>query len=135
MVTRLQHRGVLGVLADGRIRDVQSCREISRNTNFTIWSKGLSAAGPSMEAKPWAVNVSIHVAGVWAHPGDVICIDEEDEVAVVIPQQQLRPLFELLPVLKAASNGVLELVRSGKSLPEAVKQNPDFYSNYGSASK
>ena len=130
MVTRLQYRGVLGVMADGRIRDVKSCREICRATDFVVWSKGISAAGPSLEAKPWAVDIPVRVGGVWVRPMDILCIDEEDEVAVVIPHDRLQATFDLLQTLKPASDGVQDLVREGATLPEAVRQHPNFYSNY-----
>lgn len=130
MVTRLQYRGVLGVVADGRMRDVKSCREICRDTGFFVWSKGVSAVGPSLEAKPWAVDIPILVGGVWVRPMDILCIDEGDEVALVIPREHLQATFDLLKTLKPASDGVLDLVRAGSSLPEAVLKHPNFYSNY-----
>jgi regulator of RNase E activity RraA len=130
MVTRLQYRGVLGVVADGRIRDVKSCRKICNNTGFLVWSKGISAVGPSLEAKPWAVDIPIHVGRVCVGPMDILCIDEEDEVAVVIPHELLQATFDLLQTLKPASDGVLDLVRAGSALPDAVLKHPNFYSNY-----
>ncbi|KAH8690553.1 ribonuclease E inhibitor RraA/Dimethylmenaquinone methyltransferase [Talaromyces proteolyticus] len=130
MITRLHHRGVLGVVADGRIRDVKSCTKIRRNTTFQVWSKGVSAAGPSLEAKPWAIDVPLKIGETWIKPGDFICADEEDQVIVVIPREHLRAVYELLPTLKRASDRVLEDVERGLSLPEAFERNPDFYSNY-----
>ena len=67
---------------------------------------------------------------MWVKPGDIRCADEEDGAIVVIPQQRLRAVVDLLPILKSASDGVLEDVRNGLSLPEAVQRHPDFYSNY-----
>lgn len=130
MVTRLQHRGVLGVVADGRVRDVKSCTKICRDSAFQIWSSGVSAAGPSLEAKPWAVDIPIQVAGTWVRPGDILCMDEEDGVVVVIPQERLLDVFNLLPILKEASDGVMKDVQNGLSLVEAVQRHPNFYSNY-----
>lgn len=131
MVTRLQKRGVLGVVADGRVRDVRSCVDVCNSApNFQVWAKGVSAAGPSLEAKPWAVQVPLQIGDIWVTPGDILCADEEDQVIVVIPQERLHAVFELLPVLKEASDRVIEDVRQGLSIPEAVAKSPNFYSNY-----
>lgn len=130
MVTRLRKRGVLGAVADGRIRDVKSCKQICRDGNFQLWSRGVSAAGPSLEAKPWAVDIPLEVGGTWIRPGDILCADPEDGVMVVIPRERLRDVMELLPVLKEASDRVIEDVRNGLGLPDAVKRSPNFYSNY-----
>lgn len=130
MVTRLHRRGVLGAVADGRTRDVKACTEICKDGTFQVWSKGVSAAGPSLEAQPWAVDIPLKVGETWVHPGDILCADEEDQVIVVIPQERLRDVYKILPVLKEASDRVIEDVKNGLGLPEAIKRNPDFYSNY-----
>ena len=130
MVTRLHRRGVLGAVAAGRVRDVKCCTEICRDGTFQVWSKGVSAAGPSLEARPWAVDIPLKVGETWVKPGDILCADEEDQVIVVIPQERLRAVCELLPALKEASDRVIEDVKNGLSLPEAIQRNPDFYSNY-----
>ncbi|KAK6382285.1 hypothetical protein LTS17_004172 [Exophiala oligosperma] len=130
MVTRLQKRGILGVVADGRIRDLKSCREVCEEGSFQAWSTGVSAAPPSLEAKPWAYDISLKVGDVTVNPGDILCADEEDGAVVVIPKAQLQAVYKLLPVLKRASDGVLADVQKGFSLPEAVQRHPDFYSNY-----
>lgn len=130
MVTRLHRRGILGAVADGRIRDVKSCTDICINGAFQVWSKGVSAAGPSLEARPWAVDIPLQVGETWIKPCDILCLDEEDQAIVVIPQDRLRAVFELLPTLKEASDGVMKDVQNGLNLPEAVQRHPEFYSNY-----
>jgi regulator of RNase E activity RraA len=130
MVTRLKVRGVLGAVVDGRTRDTDSCAAICEDGDFQVWSKGFSAAGPSLEAKPWAVDVPLQVGDVCVNPGDILCADEGDRAITVIPRELLQSVYAMLPILKAASNGVLEDVKNGMSLPEAVSQHPDFYSNY-----
>jgi regulator of RNase E activity RraA len=134
MVTRLRHRGVLGAIADGRVRDLKSCKELCEDGAFQLWARGVSAAAPSLEAKPWAVDVPLDLGGtgLWIKPGDILYADQEEGVAVVIPRDRLTEVLELLPILKEASDGVTEDVRNGLSLPEAVKRHPTFYSNYKS---
>ena len=130
IATRLRHRGVSGVIVDGRIRDIKSCTTICDESPFQIWSAGISAVGFSIEAKPWAVNIALQIGDVWVKPGDIVVADEIDEALVVIPKEQLQAVYELLPVQKAAADGVLDLVRNGSTLSDAVKKHPDFYSNH-----
>lgn len=130
MVTRLKLRGVRGVVVDGRIRDVESCAACCEDGKFQAWSNGFSAAAPSLNVVPWAVDVPLHFGSISVRPGDVLCADEGDRAVVVIPRDLLHKVLELLPTLKEASDDVLEDVRNGLPLPDAVKRHPNFYSNY-----
>ncbi|RFU25915.1 hypothetical protein B7463_g10424, partial [Scytalidium lignicola] len=132
MASRLKVRGVLGAIVDGRIRDIASCTTLCAEGegNFQIWSKGFSSAGPSLEAKPWAVDVPLQIGDISVKPGDILCADEGDIAITVVPGELLEQVFALLPVLKKASDGVIEDIKNGISLPEAVSRHPDFYSNY-----
>ena len=130
MVTRLQQRGILGAVADGRIRDLNSSKIICQDTGFQVWHKGVSAAGPSLEARSWAVDVPLKIGDVWVQPGDVVCADRRDGVVVIIPTRLLQSVCKELAILKTASEGVMEDVQNGFGLTEAVRRNPDFYSSH-----
>jgi regulator of RNase E activity RraA len=130
MVTRLRLRGVRGVVVDGRVRDVESCAACCEDGNFQVWSKGFSAAAPSLEVVPWAIDVPLQYGTLFVRPGDILCADDGDRAVVVIPQELLHQMLDLLPTLKEASDNVLEDVRNGMTLPNAVKRHPKFYSNY-----
>ncbi|KAH8812476.1 DlpA domain protein [Xylogone sp. PMI_703] len=132
MAKRLQVRGVLGAIVDGRIRDIASCIAICKEGegNFQIWSKGVSAAGPTLEAKPSLVDVPLQIGDVYVKPGDILCADEGDMAVVVIPRGLLEQVVALLPTLKEASDGVIADIQNGLSLPDAVNRHPNFYSNY-----
>ena len=47
--TRYKARGVLGVVTDGRMRDVIGCEELCKQGNFTSWTKAYSCVGTSIE--------------------------------------------------------------------------------------
>ncbi|KAJ0418325.1 ribonuclease E inhibitor RraA/Dimethylmenaquinone methyltransferase [Aspergillus carlsbadensis] len=130
MITRLKSRGVLGAVVDGRIRDVQACSICCQDGDFHLWSRGFSAASPTLEVLPWAVNVPLQFEQVTVRPGDILCADEGDCALVVIPRAALHKVLELLPTLKEASDNVMMDVMRGMSLSEAVKRHPRFYSNY-----
>ena len=130
IATRLKARGILGVVAAGRIRDVAACAAICKDGSFQLWSQGFSAAAPSLETKPWMVDVPLRLPEVSVEPGDIICVDEGEMAIVVIPRKQLKQVFALLPILKRASDAVQADVESGIPLLEATKRHPDFYSNH-----
>jgi regulator of RNase E activity RraA len=130
IATRLKLRGISGLVAAGRIRDVASCAEICRDGEFHMWSQGFSAAAPSLETKPWLLDVPLQLGQVCVKPGDIICADEGDMTIVVIPREQLEQVFALLPTLKEASDAVLAEVENGMPLFEATKRHPEFYSNH-----
>ena len=76
------------------------------------------------------VDVPLQVGNVCVKPGDIICADEGDIGFVVIPRSQLTQVFEMLPKLKKASDGVLEDIKNALPLFKATRRHPDFYSNY-----
>ena len=134
MLTRLVQRGIVAAVADGKVRDASACRDLQDDAGgrFQVWSTGISAVGPSLEARPWRVNTSLTIGDSHIEPGDIMCLDQQDEAIVVIPQNRLLEVYQLLPILKKASDGVLKSVREGATLPDAIKQHLDFYSNYSS---
>jgi regulator of RNase E activity RraA len=130
MVTRLNYRGVKGVIVDGRIRDVDAISEICEASDFQAWAGGISAAPPSQDAVPWAVNMPLTIGNVIVKEGDVMVLDEPEMSVIVIPQEKLKEVADLMPILKEASDRVIELVKGGSTLLDAIAQNPNFYSNY-----
>ncbi|KAK0782362.1 hypothetical protein LTR91_006499 [Friedmanniomyces endolithicus] len=97
VATRLKLRGVLGAVIDGRARDIVSCGALCADGGFGVYSRGLSAVGTSMEAKPWAVDVPLMIGGVRVEPGDVLCADEGEGVVCLIPRGRLGEVVALLP--------------------------------------
>lgn len=128
VATRLKLRGVLGVVTDGRMRDIVPCDEICSDGKFTLWSKALSTVGTSMEAKAWAVDVPVSVGPVQVNPGDILFADEGERGAVVIPKEKLKEVVNLLEVQKKEDDGLLEDVKKGMSMIDAIKLHPKHYS-------
>jgi regulator of RNase E activity RraA len=128
VATRLKLRGVVGAVAHGRVRDIVSCDEICADGKFTIWTRALTTLGTSMEAKPWAVDVPVKIGQVTVRQGDVMIADEGERGAVVIPREKLKEVVDLLEVQKKADDGLLEDVKNGMSLADAVKNWPKHYS-------
>ena len=64
-MTVAKSRGVLGIVVDGAVRDVDAF-----DTNsFPCWAKGVNLRGPLKEG-PGSINVPISIGGMIVHPGD-----------------------------------------------------------------
>jgi regulator of RNase E activity RraA len=127
IATRFKVRGIVGAIVDGRMRDTVGCGELCADGNFSVWSKGLSTVGTSLEAKPWAAYIPVQVSGVTVRPGDFAVLDEAEKGIVVIPKEKLAEVAELLPGLKEADDAVLRDVRDGVDLKEAFQRHRGHY--------
>lgn len=58
VATRYKQRGVSGAVIDGRSRDVVGCGKLCEDGKFVVFTKDLTSVGTSIQAKPWAVDVS-----------------------------------------------------------------------------
>ena len=83
-LSRLQHAGAAGVLADGRLRDFDQLADYA----FATWCRGQAARWGGDTVTPFAANVAVEIAGVCVIPGDYVYADASG--AVVIPRSSLR---------------------------------------------
>ena len=126
LATRLKVRGVKGIVADGRVRDLPSLNGLcssDSNTEFQVWSRATSTVGTGLEAKAWAADVSLRVGDVEVRPGDVLCADESERGCVVIPRDKVTELMEMLPRLKEADERCVEDVNAGVDVTEAFRRH------------
>ncbi|NBH09078.1 DUF1932 domain-containing protein [Amycolatopsis sp. SID8362] len=78
MAERAKRRGVLGIVADGALRDVGELERIG----FPAWARGVCPAGPYKNG-PGQVDVPVAVGGVVVRPGDLVVGD--DDGVIVVP--------------------------------------------------
>ena len=147
LATRYKLRGILGVLTDGRLRDVVRLEELCKEGGFTAWAKSLSCGnskqGMSMPldgcgsddadeddliAKPWAVDIPLQIGELQVKPGDILVADEGEMACCVIPRDKLDAVMELLPIQKEADDGFYNDVKSGMDIKSSLKRWPKHYS-------
>ncbi|KFY14805.1 hypothetical protein V492_02404 [Pseudogymnoascus sp. VKM F-4246] len=117
LATRLVYRGVRGVIAHGRVRDVGEIRA----AELPVWSLGTSTVGSGGGVKAHAVDVDVEVGGVTVRAGDVVVADPGNGV-VVIPAERVEEVLQLLPKLGEADEKVKGAVKAGMGVGEAFKK-------------
>ena len=77
----LAHRGLVGFVTDGAVRDVTEIREL----DFPTFARGVTTMMGPIDG-PGEVNVPVACGGVVVNPGDIVVADE-DGVVVVLPTE------------------------------------------------
>lgn len=115
-----QHKGVVGAVVDGAIRDIDEIKSL----RFPIFSRAVvprSTHSPySKRLEPIEINVPIQCGGVLVSPGDVVLADEVGVVVV--------PLASAADVLKRAQEQAVqeeatrERIRQGRTVEELLAE-------------
>jgi 4-hydroxy-4-methyl-2-oxoglutarate aldolase len=77
LATCLRHRGVLGLVTTGGVRDVSELHAM----NFPVFCAAVSAQG-TVKASAGAVNVPVGINGQRVAPGDAILADDDGVLVV-----------------------------------------------------
>ena len=77
LVTQAQSRGVVGILVDGAVRDLDELRAIG----LPIWARWVRAQGAT-KGVVGALDVPVVVGGVTIAPGDLVIMDCDGVVAL-----------------------------------------------------
>jgi regulator of RNase E activity RraA len=108
-LSRLQHSGAAGVVADGRLRDFEQMAEYA----FATWCRGEATRWGGDTVMPFAANVSVEIGGVCVIPGDYLYADASG--AVVIPQASLQQVVDEALSVEAEDVRALEAIATERA--------------------
>ena len=109
----LAGRGVVGVVVDGAVRDVEGIDEVGLPT----FARGTHPATGSNEG-PGAINVPVQLGGVAVRPGDVVRGDASG--VVVVPREHLDTVIALTRTVEQREAAWRQAVAEGVSIAAAT---------------
>ena len=93
---KARHRGIVGFVVDGLIRDVTAIQELG---DFPVFARGVTPIGP-LHRGPGEINHPVSAGGIVVNPGDVIVGDLNG--VVCIPREIAADLLQRLIDRKAS---------------------------------
>jgi 4-hydroxy-4-methyl-2-oxoglutarate aldolase len=109
----LVRRGVVGVVVDGAVRDVEGIDEVGLPT----FARGTHPATGSNEG-PGAINVPVQVGGVVVRPGDVVRGDASG--VVVVQPEHLDTVIAMTRAVEQREAAWRQAVADGVSIAAAT---------------
>jgi regulator of RNase E activity RraA len=109
---RARTRGVVGVLVDGAVRDLEAIRDLP----FTIFARGGTPAGP-VAGVAGQVGAAVECAGAPVAPGDLVLADADG--VVIVPAELAQVGLQL--ALAAAERERLRLLEVAGGAPTAPR--------------
>tara|TARA_R110002095_G_scaffold10009_1_gene15169 strand:+ start:1060 stop:1728 length:669 start_codon:yes stop_codon:yes gene_type:complete len=111
--TVVKHRGCVGAIIDGAVRDVRQMRSMQ----FPVWAVGTSPYDSKDRQRIIDVDVPVEIGGVVFSPGDLVFADV-DGIAVV-PQAVETEVIQLAWVKVHEENIFRDSIKNGMSATEA----------------
>lgn len=105
-LSRAEHHGLAGVLADGRLRDLDELA----GYGFATWCRGEATRWGGDTVVPAAAGLAVEVAGVRVVPGDHVHVDASG--GVVIPAADLARVLAEARRIEAEDAGAVTLIRA-----------------------
>ncbi len=105
--TKARHRGIVGVVVDGLIRDLPAIDQLG---DFPVFARGVTPIGP-LHRGPGEVNFPVCSGGIVVHPGDVVIGDRNG--VVVVPHDIASELLERLETRASAEADYVAAVARG----------------------
>src|SRR3954463_7962671 len=106
--TKARHRGAVGFVVDGLIRDLPGIQALG---DFPVFARGVTPIGP-LHRGPGEINFPISAGGIVVNPGDVVVGDANG--VVVVPREIASDLLQRLIDRKAAESDYTAAVARGE---------------------
>lgn len=114
--TTVQHRGCVGAIVDGAVRDIAQMTAM----NFPVWAAGRSPYDSKHRQLVTDVDVPVVIGGVTFNPGDLVFADADG--IVVVPQavetEVVRSAWEKVH----GENQFRQSIKDGMSAGEAFEK-------------
>lgn len=110
LATRMQVRGVAGIVTDGGLRDASGIAALE----IPAWCSGPSAPTNLIRHHALDINAPIGCGGVPVYPGDILVGD--DDGVVVIPAHLAEEIARDAVPMERYEEFVLEQVRAGATI-------------------
>lgn len=107
VASKAKHRGVIGIVIDGLVRDLRGLQEVG----LPIYARGVSPIGP-LHRGPGEINYPISCGGIVVNPGDIIVADKTG--VVVVRQEFAGEILDRLIKQRSAMESYIADVRKGK---------------------
>ena len=109
-----RNRGIVGIVIDGAVRDVDDIREMG----FPVFARG-TAPNAGEPKGLGEINTEILCCGQEVRPGDWIVADESG--VVVIPRERAYEIARRAMEVKKTEERIREEIRRGKTLSEVTE--------------
>jgi 3-hexulose-6-phosphate synthase/6-phospho-3-hexuloisomerase len=112
--TSCKSRGIVAVIIDGAIRDVDEIR----NIQFPVFARAVTPNAGDCSVLG-DINVPIQCGGVLVNPGDIVVADSDG--VVVVPAKRATQVLEKVRKQSDLEETIRELMSQGLSCYEALK--------------
>lgn len=124
LATRLQVRGVAGLVSDACVRDADGVRA----SQLPVWCPGAAAPASVASLSDGDLNVPIGCGGVAVIPGDWVVCDNDG--CVVVPQALVQEVAEGGLEQELHEQFILEQVKNGAHIPGHYPPNEENIAKY-----
>jgi 4-hydroxy-4-methyl-2-oxoglutarate aldolase len=108
-----QARGILGLVIDGAVRDIDAIERLG----FPIFSRGL-AIGACTKERPGTLNRPVQIGGATVRPGDII-VGHSDGL-VVVDQNRAEEVYENATSRQQREEEMIRQLRQGRTTVELL---------------
>lgn len=108
IATKARHRGIVGFVIDGLVRDIAGIVELG---DMPVFARGVTPIGP-LHRGPGEINFPVSIGGIVVQSGDFVIGDANG--VVVVPQSSASDLLDRLERQREAESEYLVAVREGR---------------------
>jgi regulator of RNase E activity RraA len=109
-----KQKNIQGTIIDGYSRDIEG----SESINYALFGRGITMISARNRVIQIDSGCPVNMAGVIVHEDDFVIADRCG--TVFVPAVHIEPVLDLAEKIDARQSGMVEAVRSGKSVAEVM---------------